>query len=147
MSPVTAALLKMRGAGFSVQVVAGRLRVAPADRLTAVQRQWIAANRDALIVELANDDPHIGDIVATFDATVIRVEPDPTTQQPVSVDQTQTTDTGGTSRRREVVPFGHVCRPDPDHRHWGGLSGLGDASDDRDGSLRGLWSRKPCIAG
>jgi hypothetical protein len=95
MTPVTAALLKMRGAGFSVHVVAGRLRVAPADRLTAVQRQWIAANRDALVVALANDDPHIGDFVETFDATVIRVDPDPTTPHPVSVDQTQTTDTGG----------------------------------------------------
>jgi hypothetical protein len=95
MTPVTTALLKMRGAGFSVQVVAGRLRVSPADRLTAVQRQWIAANRDALIVELANDDPHIGDTVATFDAVVVRVTPDPTTHKPVSVGLPESTDTGG----------------------------------------------------
>ena len=97
MSPVTTALLKMRGAGFSVQVVAGRLRVSPADRLTAVQRQWIAANRDALVVELVADGGHVADFVETFDATVIRVDPypDPATQQPVSVGLPESTDTGG----------------------------------------------------
>ena len=95
MSPVADALHKMRGAGFSVAVVAGRLRVSPADRLTAVQRQWIAANRDALITELVADGGHVADFVETFDAVVVRVTPDQPTQQPVSVDQTQTTDTGG----------------------------------------------------
>ena len=95
MTPVTAALLKMRGAGFSVQVVAGRLRVSPADRLTAVQRQWIAANRDALITELVADGGHVADFVETFDAVVVRVTPDQPTQQPVSVGLPESTDTGG----------------------------------------------------
>ena len=92
MSPVAAALQKMRGAGFSVQVVNGRLRVAPADRLTPVQRQWIAAHRDAL---MAAADPAIAEIVETFDAVVMRVtpDPDPTAQQPVSVGLPESTDT------------------------------------------------------
>ena len=95
MSPVADALHKMRGAGFSVAVVAGRLRVSPADRLTAVQRQWIAANRDTLIVELVADSGHVAEIVGTFDATVMRVtpDPDPTAQQPVSVELPESTDT------------------------------------------------------
>jgi hypothetical protein len=77
MSPVADALHKMRGAGFSVAVVAGRLRVSPADRLTAVQRQWVAANRDTLIAALTADGGHVAEIVETFDATVMRVTPDP----------------------------------------------------------------------
>ncbi len=97
MSPVTAALQKMRGAGFSVAVVAGRLRVSPADRLTAVQRQWIAANRDALLLELVAVDPAIAEMQVIFDAVVVRVtpEPDPTAQPPVSVELPESTDTVG----------------------------------------------------
>ena len=85
----------MVAAGFSVQVVAGRLRVSPADQLTPVQRQWIAANKAALLLELAAADPAIAEIVKTFDATVMRVtpDPDPAAQQPVSVGLPDPTDT------------------------------------------------------
>ncbi len=61
MTAVAVALDKMRGAGFSVQAVDGRLRVSPADRLSATQRQWIAANRDVLLLELVATDPAIAD--------------------------------------------------------------------------------------
>lgn len=99
MAAVADALSKMRGAGFSVQLVAGRLRVSPADRLTAVQRQWIAANRDALVAALTADSGHVAEMVQTFDAVVMRVtpDPDPTAQQPVSVGLPESTDTGGCS--------------------------------------------------
>ena len=95
MSAVAVALQKMRGAGFSVQVVGGRLRVAPADRLSATQRQWIAANRTALLLELAAADPAIAELVEAFGAVVVRVTPDPnpTAQQPVSVGLPESTDT------------------------------------------------------
>ncbi len=95
MSAVAVALQKMRGAGFTVQAVAGRLRVAPADRLSPAQRQWIAANKAALLLELAAADPAIAEIVKTFDATVMRVtpDPDPAAQQPVSVGLPDPTDT------------------------------------------------------
>jgi len=96
MTAVAVALNKMRGAGFSVAVVAGRLRVSPADRLTAVQRQWIAANRDALLLELVAVDPAIAEMQTVFDAVVVRVtpEPDPTAHPPVSVGSAESTDTG-----------------------------------------------------
>ena len=92
---VAKALQRMVAAGFSVQVVAGRLRVSPADRLTPVQRQWIAANKTALVAALAADSGHVAEIVKTFDATVMRVtpDPDPAAQQPVSVGLPDPTDT------------------------------------------------------
>ena len=95
MSAVAVALQKMRGAGFTVQAVAGRLRVAPADRLSPAQRQWIAANKAALLLELAAADPAIAEIVKTFDATVMRVtpDPDPAAPPPVSVGLPDPTDT------------------------------------------------------
>ena len=95
MAAVADALLKMRGAGFDVQAVAGRLRVSPADRLSATQRQWIAANKAALLLELVAVDPAIAEMQDVFDAVVLRVtpEPDPTTQQPVSVGLPESTDT------------------------------------------------------
>ena len=94
MTPA-AALDKMRGAGFSVQVVNGRLRVSPADRLTETQRRWIAAHRDALMAAMMADVGDVADIVKTFDATVMRVtpDPDPIAQQPVSVGLPDSTDT------------------------------------------------------
>ena len=94
MTPA-AALDKMRGAGFSVQVVNGRLRVTPADRLTETQRRWIAANRDALMAAMMADVGDVADIVKTFDATVMRVtpDPDPIAQPPVSVGLPDSTDT------------------------------------------------------
>lgn len=93
MAAVADALHKMRGAGFSVQLVAGRLRVSPADRLTPVQRQWVAANRDALVAALAADVGHVAEIVENFDAVVLRVTPDPTAHPPVSVELPESTDT------------------------------------------------------
>ena len=92
---VATALQRMIAAGFSVRVVAGRLRVSPADRLTETQRRWIAANRDALMAALIVDVGDVADIVKTFDATVMRVtpNPDPIAQQPVSVGLPDSTDT------------------------------------------------------
>ena len=92
---VAKALQRMIAAGFSVQVVAGRLRVSPADRLTPVQRQWIAANKAALVAALVADSGHVAEIVKTFDATVMRVtpDPDPTAHPPVSVGLPDSTDT------------------------------------------------------
>ena len=92
---VAKALQRMVAAGFSVQVVAGRLRVSPADRLTPVQRQWIAANKTALVAALAADSGHVAEIVNAFDATVMRVtpDPDPTAHPPVSVGLPESTDT------------------------------------------------------
>ncbi len=96
MTTVAVALKKMRGAGFTVQAVAGRLRVAPADQLTPVQRQWIAANKAALVAELtATTDPHIAEIVETFGAVVMRVTPEPDPPPTVSVELPESTDTGG----------------------------------------------------
>lgn len=93
---VAKALQRMVAAGFSVQVVAGRLRVSPADRLTPVQRQWIAANKTALVAELtATTDPHIAEIVETFGAVVMRVTPEPDPPPTVSVELPESTDTGG----------------------------------------------------
>ncbi len=95
MTAVAVALDKMRGAGFSVDVVGGRLRVSPADRLSATQRQWIAANKTALLLALVAADPAIAEMQTVFDAVVVRVtpEPDPTAQQPVSVGSAESTDT------------------------------------------------------
>jgi len=90
---VAQALQRMIAAGFSVQVVAGRLRVSPADRLTAVQRQWVAANRDTLVAALVADSGHVAEIVKTFDATVMRVTPDTAAHPPVSVGLPESTDT------------------------------------------------------
>lgn len=92
---VAKALQRMIAAGFSVQVVAGRLRVSPADRLTPVQRQWIAANKAALVAALVADSGHVAEIVKTFDATVMRVTPDTAAPPPVSVGLPESTDTGG----------------------------------------------------
>ncbi len=94
---VAKALQRMVAAGFTVQAVAGRLRVAPADRLSATQRQWIAANKDALLLELATADPAIAELVETFGAVVMQVtpDPDPTAHKPVSVGLPESTDTGG----------------------------------------------------
>lgn len=93
---VAKALQRMVAAGFSVQAVAGRLRVAPADQLTPVQRQWIAANKAALVAELtATTDPHIAEIVETFGAVVMRVTPEPDPPPTVSVELPESTDTGG----------------------------------------------------
>lgn len=95
---VAKALQRMIAAGFSVQVVAGRLRVSPADRLTPVQRQWIAANKAALVAALVADSGHVAEIVKTFDATVMRVTPDTAAHPPVSVGLPESTDTGGVIR-------------------------------------------------
>ena len=93
---VAKALQRMVAAGFSVQAVAGRLRVSPADQLTPVQRQWIAANKAALVAELtATTDPHIAEIVETFGAVVMRVTPEPDPPPTVSVELPESTDTGG----------------------------------------------------
>lgn len=54
-----AALDKMRAAGFEVAIApdAGGLLVRPADRLTDAQRQWLKANRAALLADLASEQP------------------------------------------------------------------------------------------
>ena len=52
------ALDKMRAAGFEVALsAAGGLMIRPIDRLTAAQRQWLKANRAALLAALANERP------------------------------------------------------------------------------------------
>jgi hypothetical protein len=43
-------LLRLEDSGFDLDVVAGRLRVKPAARLSQRQREAIATDRDALIV-------------------------------------------------------------------------------------------------
>ncbi len=48
------ALDKMRAAGFALGIAAdGGLLVRPAERLTAAQRAWLAANKAKLVAELA----------------------------------------------------------------------------------------------
>lgn len=52
-----AALDYLRGAGLAVELEGERLRVTPADRITAELRQFVRANRSELLAELsaAND--------------------------------------------------------------------------------------------
>ncbi len=52
------ALDKLRAAGFEVALsAAGGLLVRPAERLTDAQRQWLKANRAALLADLASEQP------------------------------------------------------------------------------------------
>lgn len=99
----TAALMKMRNAGFDVSAVGGRLRIAPADRLTAGQRDWVKAHKAELLAALAADaDPNVAALVATFDAVVVKVEPLTAQPPPVSVDVDAEPDPQG---QRFMRPF------------------------------------------
>ena len=71
------ALDKMRAAGFELALSDdGGLLVRPADRLNDGQRQWLKANRAALLAALAAEaDPHLAELIELFDARVLRILP------------------------------------------------------------------------
>ncbi len=71
------ALDKMRAAGFEVALsAAGGLMIRPIDRLTAAQRQWLAAHKADLLAALAAEaDPHLAELIELFDARVLRILP------------------------------------------------------------------------
>ncbi len=52
-----AALEHLRGAGLTVETVAGKLRASPVERITPELRQYITAHRTELLAELAANDP------------------------------------------------------------------------------------------
>lgn len=52
-----ALLIDLEGQGFSLKASGGKLIVSPASRLTADQREAIAANRDALLALVAVPEP------------------------------------------------------------------------------------------
>lgn len=71
------ALDKIRAAGFEVAIAPndGGLLVRPADRLTDAQRAWLKANRAALLAALAAEaDPHLAELIALFDASVLSIQ-------------------------------------------------------------------------
>ena len=72
------ALERLATAGFELAVVDGcRLCVSPASRLTAEQRRWIRANRDALVAVLrARDDANVLELVSAFGTSVASVVPE-----------------------------------------------------------------------
>jgi hypothetical protein len=55
------ALQRLRDAGLHVQLVAGRLRVTPADAVSPNLRDLITANREAIIDALRDDRRHCRD--------------------------------------------------------------------------------------
>lgn len=66
------AVQRMERAGFRLEAVGGSLRVNPAEKLTAGQRDWLRSHKAELLEALAiRSDPHIADMVATFGATVV----------------------------------------------------------------------------
>ncbi len=74
---MTPALDKIRAAGFELALsAAGGLMIRPADRLNDGQRQWLKANRAALLAALAAEaDPHLAELIELFDARVLRILP------------------------------------------------------------------------
>lgn len=67
------ALGKMRAAGFEVALsAAGGLMIRPIDRLTDAQRQWLKANRAALLAALASEQPAPAPLLPADEARIRR---------------------------------------------------------------------------
>mgnify|MGYP000868807658 CR=1 FL=1 len=76
MSVSLAAIHRMEAAGFRMESFDGRLRVYPAERLSAEQRKWITANKAALILALAvHSDTTIQELLALFGAEIASATP------------------------------------------------------------------------
>jgi len=66
------AVQRMERAGFRLEAVGGSLRVNPAEKLTATQRDWLRSHKAELMEALATrSDPAIVEMMTTFGATVI----------------------------------------------------------------------------
>ena len=78
-SPAVAVLCNLEHAGLDLAVVNGRLRVWPAERLTAEYEQLIQQHRDALVTLVRICDQGVQERVAVFRA---QLEADPTTIGP-----------------------------------------------------------------
>ncbi len=67
------ALDKMRAAGFEVALsAAGGLMIRPIDRLTAAQRQWLAAHKADLLAALASGQPAPAPLLPADEARIRR---------------------------------------------------------------------------
>ena len=74
-SPAVTILRGLKDASLDLMVVAGRLRVSPAERLTAEHEQLIRQHRDALVTLVRICDQGVQERVAIFRA---QLEADPT---------------------------------------------------------------------
>lgn len=65
-------ITRMERAGYRLKADGGSLRVFPAEKLTAAQRDWLRSHKEelltALLIRMA---PHLADIVDTFSATCV----------------------------------------------------------------------------
>ena len=74
------AIQRMERSGFRLEAVGGSLRVNPAEKLTATQRDWLRSHKAELLEALeARSDPHVREMVATFGATLV-ANPDPNSE-------------------------------------------------------------------
>ena len=66
------AIQRMERAGYRLEAVGGMLRVNPAEKLTATQRDWLRSHKAELLEALAmRSEPHIAEMMATFGATLV----------------------------------------------------------------------------
>lgn len=65
-------LRRMEAAGFEVTATGGTLRVAPANKLNDLQRDWIRQHKQELLAVAAL--PDVRRLVDLFDATITSVQ-------------------------------------------------------------------------
>ncbi len=66
------AVQRMERAGFRMEAVGGSLRVNPAEKLTAGQRDWLRSHKAELMEALATrSGPAIVEMMTTFGATIV----------------------------------------------------------------------------
>lgn len=74
------AIQRMERAGFRLEAVGGSLRVNPAEKLTATQRDWLRSHKAELLEALAaRSEPHVAEMMTAFGATVV-ANPDPNSE-------------------------------------------------------------------